>query len=266
MQRGLIKHTGITIFEMLLVLAIAMSILLLSIKQYQSYKIDSDVSQVRYNVDQLFQAASYYYQGNCRNQVNSSTGVPIAGSGALDPANNPSNPTVVQANTLYTARYLSQPIYQNRLVAFDPTSTPMKSYVVQFNLKTPQAQRTVNLSGGGTANVGTIYVWKIQVAVLLNDTTTKTQYLALLGGDCLSRLSGGGQVIPCPSTPTAPTANDNYVVFERLPSLPSTEGNSGLGPTNVMVKQFNQQYTTYPILYLTGGGTPSPPQNYLCGT
>lgn len=266
MQTSLSKHYGVTVLEILLVLLTASGILLLSMRQYQSYKIDSDVNQVLYNVDQIFQAASYYYQANCRNQVNSSTSTPIAGSGTLDPANSPTNPFPVLASDLLQNHYLSQAVPINPIVYNDPSSTIMKSYVVQFNLVAPQAQRVVNLSGGGTANTGTIYVWKIQVAVRLENTATVRQYLSLLRGDCLSSYTGS-TVTPCPSTPAAvPSATDTYVVFERLPSLPSSKGNSGLNANNAAIKQFNQQYTTYPILYLTSGVTPVPPQNYLCGT
>jgi prepilin-type N-terminal cleavage/methylation domain-containing protein len=266
MRTGLIKQSGFTLLESILVLVIASSIVLLSIRQYQSYKIDSDVNQVLYNVDQLFQAASYYYQANCRNQVNQTTMVPIANSGALDPANSPTNPFSVDAyNDLYSNRYLRTLLPINPIVYYNPSSTPMKGYVVQFNLQTPQTQRVINLSSGGTVNAGAIYVWKIQVAVRLTDPTKASQYLSLLRGDCLSR-QVGATVTRCPSVPAAPVAGDDYVVFERLPSLPTAQGNSGLNATNVMVKQFNQQYTTYPILYLTSGVTPVPPQNYLCGT
>lgn len=265
MRKGLNQQRGVTILEIILVLAISSSILLLSVKQYQSYKLDSDVNQVLYNVDQIFQAASYYYQANCRNQVSSTTGAPIAGSGLLDPANSPTNPTVVTAADLLKNQFLREALPINPIVFYDPTSEIMKSYVVQFNLVSPPPQKVISLSNGGTANVGAIYVWKIQVAVRLRNPATAVQYLSLLRGNCLSNQTGS-MVTPCPSTPTTPGATDTYVVFERLPSLPSTEGNSGLNATNVAVKQFNQQYTTYPILYLTSGVTPVTPQNYLCGT
>lgn len=265
MHQGFNQERGVTILEIILVLAISSAILLLSVKQYQSYKVDSDVNQVLYNVDQIFQAASYYYQANCRNQVSPTTGMSIPGSGLLDPSNNPANPTVVQADYLLQNHYLRDALPVNPIVYYDPTSALMKSYVVQFNLVSPQSQRVINLSNGGTANGGTIYVWKIQVAVRLRNPATVSQYLNLLRGNCLSH-QVGAMVTPCPSTPAAPSANDTYVVFERLPSLPSAEGNSGLNATNVAVKQFNQQYTTYPILYLTSGVTPVTPQNYLCGT
>lgn len=257
------QERGFTLLETMLVAGIAAAVVALSIQQYQSYKRDSNVQQVLYNVDQLFQAASYYYQANCRNQVNSSTGVPIAGTGALDPSNNPVTPTFIDPNALLAQNYLSQAVNTNPIVYFNATSSLMKSYIVQFNLMTPSQQRLIPLSGGGTANGGTIYVWKIQIAVRMKTAATAKQYLQLLGGNCLSHLVGS-IVTPCPAVPVAPGANDDYVVFERLPSLPSTNANSGMNATNATVKQFNQQYTTMPILYLTGTGAGS--QNYLCGT
>ncbi len=268
--KSLRQQSGITLTETMLVAVISMMIITMGIQQYQSYKRDSDVSEVVYNVNQILQAAGFYYQANCRNQFDATTNSYITGSGALDPANNPSNPTVVDVYTgLWNTGYLKNQIKYNPLVyttvAASTQAEIMKAYVVQFNLTTPQAQRTIALSDGTTANVGNIYVWRVQVSVLLRDSATAQQYLKLLGGDCLSRLQGS-QVLPCPAVPTAPTSLDMFVVYERLPSMTSASTSSGLEPTNASVNQFNQQYTTYPMLYLTGSTAASTPQNYLCGT
>lgn len=269
------QQRGITLLETMLVSVIASAILILSYQQYRSYKLDSDINQVKYNVDQLFQAASYYYQANCRNQVNSSTGAPIAGSGALDPLNNPVTPTVITPVQLYQAGYLKEMLPWVPSLVYDDGTNTMTGYVVQFNLLTPQQARTINLSGGGTANVGNIYVWRIQVAVYVKPNTTRVgkftvstqdqaqKYMSMMGGQCVSQPTGSS-VMPC--SPTS-TMTGDYVVFERLPSFATPSSSSGLYPTNAAIKQFNQQYTTYPILYMTGGSaSASSPQNYLCGT
>lgn len=275
MRHHRLQQRGITLLETMLVSVIASAILIFSYQQYESYKLDSDINQVKYNVDQLFQAASYYYQANCRNQVNSTTGVPMAGSGTLDPLNNPVSPTMITPVQLYQAGYLKEMLpWVPRLVYDDGTNT-MKGYIVQFNLLTPQQARTINLSGGGTANLGNVYVWRIQVAVYVKPNmvtmgkfTVSTEdqaqkYMSMMGGQCVST-SNGTSVIPCSSSNTM---TGDYVVFERLPSMATPSSNSGLYPTNAAIKQFNQQYTTYPILYMTGGSvSASSPQNYLCGT
>lgn len=263
MRHSLRRQSGLTLLEIILVVSIGLTILVLGAKQYQSYKIDSNVQEVLYNVDQIFQAASYYYKANCKRQMNQTTMTPIAGTGKLDPANSPANPKVILADVdLAVAGYLKQPIRLNPIVKYSNGSSPEKLYAVQFNLVTPLPSRTVTLSSGGTANTGTIYVWKIQVAVPLAKATMAKTYLNLLRGDCLSHSIAGGAVAPCPATATAPGANDTYVVFSRLPSFPTPTSQSGLEATNATVKQFTQQYETYPILYLidkNGAG-----QNYLC--
>lgn len=274
MRDALNRQSGITLLETMLVAVIASSIIMMSFQQYQSYKLDSDIMQVKYNVDQLFRAASYYYQANCRNQWNASTGAPIAGSGALDPLNNPTNPTVITPIQLLQQGYMRQALPLVPKLVYDDGSNTMAGYVVQYNLLTPQQARTVALSNGGTANVGNVYVWRIQVAVYIKPNTfsfkgvpisskdAAIKYMSMLGGLCVSDLNGSF-VTPCTSVTTV----GDYVVFERLPSFASPETESGLYPTNAVNKQFNQQYTTYPILYLTGS-TPAAnaPQNYLCGT
>ncbi len=266
--KSLRQQSGLTLVETMLVAVISLLMITMGIRQYQSYQRDSDVAQVVYNVDQILQAAGYYYQANCRNQFNATTGTYVTGSGTLDPSNNPPNPLLINAYTdLWQAGFLKTPIKYVPLVYMtgSPTdqSAILKPYVVQFNLTTPQQQRTVSLSDGTTANLGTIYVWRAQVSVLLNDSTTAKQYLQLLRGDCLSHLQGS-IVAPCPAVPTAPTSLDKYVVFERLPSTTGTSTSSGLEVNNASVNQFNQQFNTYPMLYLTG--TSSSSQNYLCGT
>lgn len=264
MRHSLRRQSGLTLLEIILVVSLASSILLLSIRQYESYKLDSDVQQVLYNVDQIFQAASYYYQANCKRQINQTTMTPIAGTGSLDPANSPTNPKFIDAQAdLVTPGYLKAPILFNPIVRYMQGSEVLKSYSVQFNLVTPLPSRSVPLSAGGTGNTGTIYVWKIQVAVALANPATAPQYLNLLRGDCLSHMIGGSLVAPCPATPTPPTANDTYVVFSRLPSFATPGSQSGLEATNATVKQFTQQYETYPILYLLDTGGVG--QNYLCG-
>lgn len=264
MRHSLHRQSGLTLLEIILVVTIGLSIILLGVKQYQSYKLDSDVQQVLYNVDQIFQAASYYYQANCKRQMNQTTMTPIAGTGTLDPANSPLNPKMIDAQAdLVTPGYLKQPILFNPIVRFMNGSTVLKSYAVQFNLVTPLPSRSVPLSAGGTGNTGTIYVWKIQVAVALAKPAMAQQYLNLLRGDCLSHMLGGSVVAPCPATPTAPGPNDDYVVFTRLPSFATPGSQSGLEATNATVKQFTQQYETYPILYLIDTGGVG--QNYLCG-
>lgn len=270
MLKSLKRQAGITLVESMLVAVVSILLIGLSVRQYESYRQDAEVSQLTYNVDQVLQAAGYYYQANCRNQFNASTEKYITGSGTLDPSNSPTNPFNIDVvSDLYTPGYLKASITRNPLVYYPGVSTNMdvilKPYRVQFNLTTPQQQRTVALSDGTTANLGTIYVWRIQVSVLMKDSATAQAYYRVLKATCLSRLQGN-IVLPCPAVPTPPTSLDTYMVFERLPSLTGSQNTSGLNITNARVNQFNQTQTTIPMLYLTGSSTASTAQNYLCGT
>lgn len=270
MLKSLKQQSGITIVESMLVAVISILLIGLSVSQYESYKRDSDTAQLTYNVEQVLQAAGYYYQANCRNQFDATTGKYIMGSSALDPANNPGNPFNIDAYAdLYNDGFLKANITRNPLVYYPTPNTQisaiLKPYRVQFNLTTPQQQRVVALSDGTTANLGKIFVWRIQVSVLMKDSATAQAYYRVLKATCLSRAQGN-IILPCPAVPTPPTSQDTYMVFERLPSLTGSETNFGLNVTNATINQFNQTQTTAPMLYLTGSSSGSTEQNYLCGT
>lgn len=243
---------GVTLIEVILVLAIAMVILILSIQQYVIYKRDADVATVRYNVDLLFEALANYFRANCG-----------------------SNPF----NTLYNSQYY--PISMTELkpflsdnLAYTPiidASSQDGGYIVQFNqlqTNTGLPQRMINMSAGGQASVGNIALWQAQVSVKLVGNTTV--YRDELAGDCLSSTgatsaSGSSPVYVTPCVAGGDSKGD-YVVFARLPSLAVSKENS---PNWVMlptVKQFQQLYTVDPVLYLTSGAQEASQQYYFCGS
>lgn len=256
------RFAGVTLLEIMLVMVIASALLVMSIKQYEIYRRDADVSQALFNVNQVFYAAALYYQANCRQQWNPTTG-PIAGTGALDPNNSPSNPYPMPISTLVSQGYLAVTLPQSRLINSLGTGG---GYIIQFNRTTPDPDRTVSTSSSQTVKTGSIIIWRVQVAVELRKSATASQYKNILQADCLSTLSGS-TVTPCASVGAPPTTGTIYAVWERLPSFAAPQANSNLWITNATVKEFSQMYFTYPILYLTG--VPSsqyPKQNYLCGT
>ena len=251
---------GLSLLEMILVIGIMASILLLSIRQYQSYRLDSDMRQLEYNVDALFQAMGKYYRANCYGTT--VPGADPAGTlqpGALHPNNNPSDPfpiniqTDLRDNGFLTENYPISPL-------LDETG-PGNGYVVQFNRHTQP--RTLCIDPpicSSTRTIGTIVFWTAQVAVLLRDPTLAQDYLQVLRGHCLSSFAGG-TVTPCPGV-------GDYIVWERMPSFASPASTSSYWSMNPILDRFNQLYTTYPITYLldTAGQTPSGPQYYLCGS
>lgn len=264
---------GVSLLEVMLVLVIGSGIMMMAISQYQSMRRDSDVEQVNFNVDQIFQAAADFYQANCRIQIDPVTGQ-VNGTGKLDPryknssgtASTPSNPYPITITELTSGGFLRNTLPLNPVIQ----NTGLNGgYVVQFNQFTPAPDRTVLTSLSTTpVKLGQIIIWRIQVAVELHDVAKATSYKNLLRADCLSTLdSSGTSVTPCSQVTSAPTAAPVYAVWERLPSFAVPGSNSGLWMTNAVNKEFSQLYETQSIVLL--GGLPEssyPQQYYLCGS
>ena len=158
------RAQGATLFEIMLVLVVAGTILALVIRQYNGMRSDADVEQAKYIVDQLFGAAADYYHANCRIPIDPVTGAIVGTTGTLDPAYSPapSNPYPVTVNSLKPSGYLAISLPLNSLVNNNGTNG---GYIVQFN-QSPPTNRLVN---GNIA--GKVITWRIQVAVELNKKT-----------------------------------------------------------------------------------------------
>jgi len=275
------SQTGVTILEVMLVMAIGASILFFSIQQYLTYRKDADAVVVESNVDAIFQAMSAYYRINCYGPSNTDGSLGGTGNngGTLNPKQFSGINKLLNMNTdLITPALLNgNGIIINPLIdAAGATSTAFKGYVAQFNKTQPSLQRQVCENGTGTTptpgrptpiptcstalvNTGEIVIWKAQVAAKLNDTTNASTYLNFLGADCLSSPGAGGIINPCSSnTPGA------YVVWERLPSAVNPGAASPYWESMPTVTQFTLMYRTAPILNLTNQFQ-ADSQTYLCG-
>ena len=258
------REAGMTLLEVMLVIVIAAVMILMGLRQYQTLKVDSDIRQAKYNMDVLFNAASGYYQGNCRRERDSS-GAMLAGTATLDdPSGTVPNPFPLPIEeTLRAEGYLTQTY---PLVRFVDAATAGGGYVVQLN-KQAVDDRTFISAAGKPIKVGRIIIWKIQVAMRITNPVSgrMTQYSNLLGADCQSKsVDNGETVLPCNANPSGPY---NYLVWERLPSFASPSGHSTLWPTNPTVTQFEQMYSTAPASYLAGlPASEYPAQNFLCGS
>lgn len=265
------KQSGVTLLETILVLTLASFVIMMGIRQYELMKRENDLDRIRFNVDQLFQAASYWYQANCKRQpVVTNPGTFIADTGALDPANNPASPFRVEFSDLVTDGFLDNNVVTiNPLVNDAGTQAGLNNaYIVQFNLA-PLTQKTVNINPTTTVNLGTIYVWKIQVAVQLRPTRNATTYGNILSVNCLSgtttNTAGQTVVTPCDSVTGTPTGTP-YLVWEKLPGFLSSETSSPYWSTMPVIKQFANSFEQYPMGYLAQQPQPYPQQNYLCGS
>lgn len=289
------QQVGMSLVEVLLVLAVATASLLAGVRQYQLYLRDVEYRQVQQNVDNIFQALGQFYMQNCNGAMSvDPNGDMSFKAGKLNPQEyNSKDPYQVkidkdlQASGLLTQSIMSTTLVYGGPKANNPDGTPMiditnnpssigtDGYVAQFNrLEQP---RKVCLEGdkatGVTSDrgcksqpvqVGINLIWKPQVAVRLMDEEHADIYLALLGGDCLSNAKGK-IVLPCDQ---AKSNTGNYVVWERLPSQALQKSGVHFWQTAPTLKSFNQMYTTYPSTYLnkTEGKNPSGnDQYYLCG-
>lgn len=258
----LTRERGASLLEVLLVLAIASSIMMMGITQYYGFKKQRDMTQIQYDVDQLFLAAALYYKANCNGTYDS--------AGTLTPGTlNPANISDLTAPVSVTTAQLSTEGYLN---GWNPPANPLVSstspalsYIVQFN-PIVSSGVSVNLpfswSSGGPSPIpatqAKTLLWRIQVSVLLADPTQATNYQGLMNADCVSSLNGS-IVSMCSSTPTAA----GYLVWERLPSFASPKVNSSLTQSMPLLKQFNLLYTHDQLYELNSGNTTV--QYYLCG-
>jgi len=272
------KQSGLTFIEIVLVLVIAASLVVLGLTQYNSMARDYDATKVTATVDILFQGLGNYYRANCRVQRDS-LGNAVAGTGALDPINNPGSPKVLPINSFLLANaFISQwPPQNNNLV---DQSAGEKGYIVQLNKLPPATNRaptaiynswttssslstpyTITLNQPvGLQPLATMTIWTVQVAVKLATGLNPATYKALLRADCISSASGGG-VASCSSSPPA----GSYLVWERLPSNASSQATSKLMPTMFRLKEFNNLYTNDDMYGATNPTWGASNNNYLCG-
>ena len=262
---------GVTLLEIMLVLVIASGIIMLGLKQYNSMRVYGNAAQVQGNVDNLFQAAAFYYHANCQRQIDPVTMNQVNAAGTLDPdyidpvttlPAPPSNPYPVPITTLLSAGYLPASPIANAMI----NDSSANSYIIQFNQETPAPDRILN-TPTGPVKLGKIINYTIQIAVELKDPKKANVYQKLLNAECLSRLIGT-VVMPCSSAWWVPPVGGViYAVWERQPSFAVPNSQSDLWQTNMVNKEFNQFYTTKPVSYL--GSLPAASysqQNYLCGS
>lgn len=256
------RQYGVTLLEILLVLALAALILILSVNQYFIYRKDLDRQRLQYNVDAYFQAMANYFRANCDDPYS-------------DLAKTIQNPLYglyanqylpIDIATLKSNGYLTQQLPLNPLADNKDASG---GYIAQFNqmqVSGALPQRIGQLSDGNTRQIGQVVSWTVQVAVKLKDPSLAGQYKQQLGADCVSSSSTIGTntyVLPCN---LAPTDAKDYLVWQRFPSGASPDAKSVLWYSMPNVKQFTQMYDTFPILFLTSTTANGQVQIYRCGT
>lgn len=244
MKKYFRKQTGLSLVEVLLALIIVGVILALTIRQYQIYRFDANVEQVKANVNNLFLTAANYYFANCGFRVTSSGAVVY---GVLHP-----DSKAVSGNIARFSGTLAKG-------AKIPKNTIVKDYYTQFIRH--DTDRTIE-TNHGPKKVGTIVNWMIQIILILNDPRQARDYYLALNGTCLANTATPDELCAASSTTTG-----NYIVFENTPASVLSQFSKAYWPSLPIMKQFKQMYTTYPYQYLlnTGGETPDGPQYFVCG-
>ncbi len=251
------NQKGITLLEFMLVMAIGTSMILLSLKMYESYKLEQSFDTLQGNVDILFQALGKYYKANCAGTTFNTVGA---------------SPVPVSIATLQSGGYLDMTgwIPSNSLVNNTGLNGPLSAFVLQFNPLPAVSVNTIACTSGSAtpcsnyvvqalpAGQSAGVVWVAQVAVQLANTANITTYMGRMGAQCVSTFSAT-TVTPCTSTPTAL----DTLVWERLPSFVSPQATSILWPMMPMLKQFQLQYTHDQNYELNSGFSGT--QYYTCG-
>ena len=284
MNKKLIQ--GITLIEVLLVMAIGAMILALGIQQYQLYKKDSEMEETKYNINTLFQAMARYYWANCNppysynytqspcSMTNRSALVvcPATPTSNIDPV--PINITtdLIDTGFLKLSDLTLQTIVDQKNQN-DEDYLATNGYMLQFNFfkKTdgtiPNRQFCKNVNTCVT--VAMIILWEMQIGVKLTlaASDNAANYANLLGAKCISDY--GDQCAdfppappPNPGDPPAPPT-PKYLIFSRYPVEAGQQAQSVFWPTNSIVREFKQQYEQQSDWYLATN--PGNPAYYYCG-
>ncbi|MEO8400599.1 MAG: type II secretion system protein [Gammaproteobacteria bacterium] len=283
------KQNGATLIELILVFAIAASIVVFGINQYLTFRFQLSERQIASNVDQLFQGMAHYYQANCRQHLDAA-GNAATGQGALDPTVSDASGTKLIYPLSISADLLApeflvkswQPLNllvdngatdQGYFAQFNRTQSggqdPVMSVFACSGIGNPPSCSTAGSSGvasGGLPLDPTqtappnpspnpalqtkVVVWRLQVAVKLLPTLTTTQWTQIKNDlNALCESSLSGSEVF--SCDSSPSAG-GYIVFERAASFISPNITSPLWLSGAYTKEFNQQYTNDGMAALSG--------------
>ena len=262
------KSKGVTLLEVMLVLLIGSLLLIFGIRQYQQYQLEQYALQLKYNVDSLLQAMSYFYRANCA-------------KGKLSPSQLTPFPPTQLAYSLS--------VDNNDFVGYLPNNWQPLNFLVdntaddygystQFNFY-QIGQKNANAcfsfwstgntpAGCNTPNAipNTLVVgWQMQVIVKMINPDTTTNYLGLTGADCAIDATDlpTNKVVDCSKTSAsgAPT----YLVWQRPPSFatPTISANDWMATPGL--RMFNLQYSHDAMFELYMDNSSATPYYYLCG-
>lgn len=233
---------GVTLLELMLVLVIGTVVIIMGFRLYEQFKNQTEIEQIKSNVNVLLQALGEYYRAECAadrvlgQQIGVSTSFPV--------------PMEKLVNYLPA----DWPIWNSLISKEDP----IVHYRAQFNLY--QQPRMVCMDADCTPakqiQAGIIYIWKPEVGVEIGTTPAAQEtYKNLLNADCIAKLNET-YLNSC----SEPTTDDEmgYLIWERLPSF-NLNPASDFWSSQPLLNQFKQMYETFP---LNSGNSQ---QKFLCG-
>jgi len=267
----------------------------MGIKMYQALQNTLQLQDLRYKVDQLFEAAGNYYNANCAagsfsptppfflSPLPTSSGTltypptapfPVGIAGTLQGVGflqnwQPANP-VVDASA-GEAGYLVQlnpvvsttPIPANACVVLAAGSACLP--VTAANIATPSKAYSAASGTSIPLSQAVVVTWAVQVAVKVQPSSKIAAYAALAGADCMSDSSSAGTVDAC----TVGNPSHQYLVWSRIPSV-AVSKNTIFSSSMQLLKQYKQMYVADPNYAMNSGysttSTPAQaPVYYLCG-
>ena len=275
-QTRLSPILGITLIEMMLVLAIMTSIILMAFSWFQTMQIQNNYITLKSNVDQLLASLRAYYQANC--DVTTSK---------FYPTSSPIQPVLPIDLTTDMKGFINTNWPKKTVVVASDTDTGEQdtSYLAQFNLYLPTGT-------GGTSTVpkkfanfcfqfdptkpaqcadpvvlanSKLFIWQIQVVVKMSNPEQAFNYRALAGADCVATEDTYDSTTPVDCAANATNTDitkADYLVWQRAPAQIAPELQSSLAIMNPVVREFKLQYTHDPMYEMSN---PDTNQNYLCG-
>jgi hypothetical protein len=244
MVRPFRKLQGITLFEAILALAIAMTIVLFAIRQYTQYERERNIQLLAYHIDIVFQAMRNYYYANCGNLT----------TPTLAPTSSYTPPNPFPISIMTDLKNYIDNNWQGSNPSID-TSFGESGYAVQFNrMISTQTKRQENFCyyfagqpqscAALTNDNAELYLWVAQIVVKIRDPAMTLAYKGMLNASCAIAdfSSDTATVVDC-NTEGITSGAPAYLVWQKLPSFVSPQMNSSLWAMMPYVKAFNLQYT-----------------------
>ena len=297
-----IKQKGMTLLEIMLVLAIASAVIILGFQQYESFRLGQNLNIARSNVDIMFQGGLNYYRANCHS---GGTLDPIQIANFGVPVTNGTSYILISYITTPNLLGISLPPIPSGIVdASDQDASGNNTYGYRVQINTMRSPPPALQASGTTRQTYSCYtdytvtpavttcggigpilklnsvvsqMTQVSVKLLNPNPTIATAYKNILGADCVSSLYPGSTSVVAPCGVAGTGAGGTFLVWQRWPTAGAFPSSSVMSLSDQRLKQFNQLYNNDDFYALQvndstwndppspgGGGLGSRYQDYLC--